>query len=277
MTVRWGSALLSLPGCSSTRTVCSLSLATTGQEADNDWIDPHDMLNYDPTTKTTRKPAEMDLDVLIIVANICTQLWSTMSWFMQFIRLFGVSFFVSIFWNWLYLYKIAFADHQRKIAKMDSLSERCSGLKKIDWIDSLKEWYRTTFTLQDDPCKEYYEIILIHPILLVPPLKAIIYTITTCITEPLKQLGQGISEFLVALLKDLPIILQIPVLLTIVFAITVCMYGGVQAAFQHGIAAPFRRLRGDPPPPQLEQPQPGGDAPQQVVEGWLHRNQVRQR
>ncbi|KAM6938689.1 chloride channel CLIC-like protein 1 [Lycodopsis pacificus] len=308
--------------------VCSLSLATTGQEADNDWIDPYDMLNYDPSTKTTRNSAEpaeyanvkireftqdsnevyewilvdlrphdyeawkwhfedtfgveldtllkMGLGVLIIVAIICTQLWSTMSWLMQFRRLFGVSFFVSIIWNWLYLYKIAFADHQSNIAKMDSLSEKCTGVKKIDWSDSLKEWYRSTLTLQDDPCKEYYEAILINPILLVPPTKAIIYTITTCITEPLKQLGQGISEFLVALLKDLPITLQIPVLLTIVFAIVVCMYGGVQAAFQHGIAAPFRRLRGDPPPPQLEQPQPGGDAPQQVVEGRLHRNQVPQ-
>lgn len=39
--------------------VCSLSLAATGQEADNDWIDPHDMLNYDASTKTMRKPAEV--------------------------------------------------------------------------------------------------------------------------------------------------------------------------------------------------------------------------
>lgn len=72
------------------------------------------------------------------------------------------------------------------------------------------------------------------------------------------------------------------------------MYGGVQAAFQHGIAAPFRRPRGDPPPPQLERPQPrvqevlagdnlaGGDAPlqapmHQAVEDRPHGNQVRQR
>lgn len=44
---------------------------------------------------------------------------------------------------------------------------------------------------------------------------------TTMITEPLKHIGQGISEFLVALLKDLPFTLQIPVLFTIVLAIVV--------------------------------------------------------
>lgn len=53
----------------------------------------------------------------------------------------------------------------------------------------------------------------------------------------------------------------------------VVMYGSVQAAFQHGIMAPFRRPRRDPPPPELQYPQhpppriedrgylAGGDAP----------------
>ncbi|TNN69104.1 Chloride channel CLIC-like protein 1 [Liparis tanakae] len=237
---------------------------------------------------------KMGMGFLVIVAIICTPLWSTVSWFMQFRRLVGFCFFVSFFWNWLYLYKIAFAEHQSNIAKMDSVYEKCSGVKKIDWSDSLKEWFRSTWTLQGDACEKYYKVLLVNPILLVPPSKALAVTITTFITEPLKHIGQGISEFLVALLKDLPITLQIPVLLTIVLAVVVCMYGGVQAVFQHGIAAPFRRPRGDPPPPQLEQPQPhvqrigsgdnlaGGDAPQpapvqRAVEGRLHGNQVRQR
>ncbi|XP_040040380.2 chloride channel CLIC-like protein 1 isoform X1 [Gasterosteus aculeatus] len=237
---------------------------------------------------------KMGLLVLIIVAIVCTQLWSRVSWFMQLSRLFYASFFISIIWNWLYLYKIAFAEHQSNMAKMDGVYEKCTGVKKIDWSDSLKEWFRSSWTLQGDPCKKYYELLLVNPILLVPPTKAFAVTMTTMITEPLKHIGQGISEFLVALLKDLPFTLQIPVLFTIVLAIVVCMYGGVQAAFQHGIAAPFRRPRGDPPPPQLERPQPrvqevlagdnlaGGDAPlqapmHQAVEDRPHGNQVRQR
>lgn len=75
------------------------------------------------------------------------------------------------------------------------------------------------------------------------------------------------------------------------------MYGSVQAAFQHGIMAPLRRPRRDPPPPELEQPQAqprlrikdrdhfaGGDAPQQqhalryrADEARLNRNDLHQR
>lgn len=72
------------------------------------------------------------------------------------------------------------------------------------------------------------------------------------------------------------------------------MYGSVQASFRYGITAPFRRPQRDPPPPQLENPQPhiqeiedgdhlaGGDAPQhaqrhRVNDGRLQRNQVHQR
>ncbi|KAM7387890.1 hypothetical protein PAMP_024101 [Pampus punctatissimus] len=236
---------------------------------------------------------KMGLFVLIIMSIVCTQLWSTVSWFVQFRRLFTICFLVSVVWNWFYLYKIAFADHQNNIVKMDSVNEKCTGVKRIDWTDSLKEWFRSTWTLQDDPCKRYYEVLMVNPILLVPPTKAISVTITTFITEPLKHFGQGISDFLRALLKDLPVTLQIPVLITIVLSILVFMYGGVQAAFQYGITAPLRPRR-DPPPPEVDQQRPvlrriedcdhraGGDAPQQALryranDSRIQRNQPRQR
>ncbi|XP_036377192.1 chloride channel CLIC-like protein 1 [Megalops cyprinoides] len=193
--------------------------------------------------------------VLIIVVIICSELWSTVSWFVQFKRIFAVCFFISIVWNWFYLYKIAFAEHQTNIIKMESINEKCTGVKKIDWQDNLKEWFRSTWTLQDDPCKKYYEVLMVNPILLVPPTKAISVTITTFITEPLKHFGQGISEFLRALLKDLPVTLQIPVLLTIVLSILVFMYGSAQAAIQHAIPRPRLGGRQDPPPPVAYQPE----------------------
>ncbi|XP_028817819.1 chloride channel CLIC-like protein 1 [Denticeps clupeoides] len=193
------------------------------------------------------------LSVFVLVVVICTELWSVVSWFVQFRRLFAICFFISIVWNWFYLYKIAFAEHQTQIIKMESINEKCTGVKQIDWKDNLREWFRSTWTLQDDPCKRYYEVLMVNPILLVPPTKAISVTLTTFITEPLKHFGQGISEFLRALLKDLPVTLQIPVLLTIVLSILVFFYGGVNAAFQHGIMAPFQRRRRDPPgPPQVQ-------------------------
>ncbi|XP_061539681.1 chloride channel CLIC-like protein 1 isoform X1 [Phycodurus eques] len=238
----------------------------------------------------------MDLDtvlklalcILVFMVIICTQLWSCISWFVQLKRFFTICFFVSILWNWLYLYKIAFAEHQSNIVKMDRVNDKCTGVKTIDWRDSLKEWYRSTWTLQDDPCKKYYEVLIVDPILLVPPTKALSVTITTLITEPLKHVGLGISEFLRALLKDLPITLQIPVLLTIVLAIVVFMYGSVQAVFQYGITAPLRSHRRDPTLPQPEQSRlqeiedrgymEGEDTPQRCPrrsadEARLHRNQ----
>ncbi|CAL8309626.1 unnamed protein product [Lota lota] len=194
------------------------------------------------------------LCVLILMAIICIQLWSVVSWFVQFKRMFAICFLISIVWNWFYLYKIEFAQHQSHLAKMDSVYEKCTGMKKIDWTDNFKEWYRTTWTLQDDPCSKYYEDLMVSPFLLVPPSKAFSVTVTTFFTEPLKHIGQGISEFLRALLKDLPITLQLPVLITIVLSILVVMYGGVHAVFQHGIMAPLR-LRDPPLPPVVAQPQ----------------------
>ncbi|XP_066548273.1 chloride channel CLIC-like protein 1 [Amia ocellicauda] len=187
---------------------------------------------------------------LILVVIICTEMWSIVSWFTQLRRFLAVCFFISFFWNWILLYKTAYADHQSKIVKMEQFNEKCTGLQRIQWTDSIKEWYRSTWTLQDDPCKIYYELLIVNPMLMVPPTKAISVTITTFITEPLKHFGQGISEFLKALLKDLPVTLQIPVLLTIVFCILVFMYGSAQAAMQHLV---FRR-RHDQPPPPLAQP-----------------------
>lgn len=214
---------------------------------------------------------QVSICVFIIVLIICSELWSAVSWFVQFKRMFAICFFISIVWNWLYLYKIAFAEHQNNIVKLESFNDKCTGVKKIDWKDNLREWFRSTWTLQDDPCKKYYEVLMVNPILLVPPTKAISVTITTFITEPLKHFGQGISEFLRALLKDLPVTLQIPVLLTIVLAILVFMYGSAQAAIQHIVFRPLG-VRQNPPPavaaqapvPQLREAAPdqpaGGDA-----------------
>lgn len=110
--------------------------------------------------------SQLGLGVLLIVAIINTQLWSRVAWCMQISRLFSVCFVISIFWNWFYMYKvknkvwvfccsacrtdrfatysiycsyqIAFADHQKNMAKLEGISEKCTGLKKYDWYDNLK-------------------------------------------------------------------------------------------------------------------------------------------
>lgn len=42
--------------------IYSLVLAATAQEVEDDWIDPYDMLNYDPTTKTMRESVKVQYD-----------------------------------------------------------------------------------------------------------------------------------------------------------------------------------------------------------------------
>ncbi|XP_028666908.2 chloride channel CLIC-like protein 1 isoform X7 [Erpetoichthys calabaricus] len=197
--------------------------------------------------------------VLLTVLIICTEVWSKVSWTAQFKRLFAVCFFISIPWNWLYLYKIAFAEHQKNMVKMEHIQEKCTGIKEFDWKDNLLEWYRSTFTLRNDPCKEYYEHLVVNPILIVPPTKAIAVTFTTFVTEPLKHVGQGISEFLRALLKDLPITLQIPVVIIIAVTVVILCYGCVQSTIQHCV---FRRplTHQDPPPPPPPPALPTGGA-----------------
>lgn len=146
--------------------------------------------------------------VLVIVMIVCGELWSTVSWFLQLERAFIICLFVSFIWNWIYLYKAAYAEHQANMIKLDGVAKRCAN---ADFMSTLKDWFRSTWTLQDDPCKKYHEVLIINPVLLVPPTKAISVTFVTFVTEPLKHFGHGIGEFIKALLKDLPITLQVPV------------------------------------------------------------------
>lgn len=37
-----------------------------------------------------------------------------------------------------FLLQTAFADHQKNMAKLDGISEKCTGVKKFEWSDSLK-------------------------------------------------------------------------------------------------------------------------------------------
>lgn len=34
--------------------------------------------------------------------------------------------------------QVAFAEHQNNMVKMDSVNDKCTGVKKIEWSDSLK-------------------------------------------------------------------------------------------------------------------------------------------
>ncbi|XP_010157804.1 PREDICTED: chloride channel CLIC-like protein 1, partial [Eurypyga helias] len=70
-----------------------------------------------------------------VVVVIATELWTRIHSLVQLRRLLLLSFFISFAWNWLYLYKLAFAQHQAEIAKMGQFDNVCA--EKLDWRESL--------------------------------------------------------------------------------------------------------------------------------------------
>lgn len=162
------------------------------------------------------------LCLLCIVLLVATELWTYVRWYTQLRRVFIISFLFSLGWNWIYLYKVAFAQHQADVAKMAPLNNLCA---EMDWTGSLWEWFRSSWTYKDDSCQKYYELLLVNPIWLVPPTKALAVTFTNFVTEPLKHIGKGTGEFIKALMKEIPVLLQIPVLVIMALAVLSFCYG----------------------------------------------------
>uniref|UniRef100_A0A8C3J843 Chloride channel CLIC-like protein 1 n=1 Tax=Calidris pygmaea TaxID=425635 RepID=A0A8C3J843_9CHAR len=191
------------------------------------------------------------LCLVCVVILIATELWTRIHWFVQLKRVLLISFLISFAWNWLYLYKLAFAQHQAEIAKMGQFDNICA--EKLDWGGSLIEWFRSKWTLQDDPCQKYYETLLVNPVLLVPPTKALAITFTNFVTEPLKHVGQGIGEFIKALMKEIPFILQIPVLIIMALAVLAFFYGAGSSVSMLRYLTTSQRKSLPPPDSQQEQ------------------------
>uniref|UniRef100_A0A673THM0 Chloride channel CLIC-like protein 1 n=1 Tax=Suricata suricatta TaxID=37032 RepID=A0A673THM0_SURSU len=159
------------------------------------------------------KPGALDDALSDILINFKFHDFETWKW--RFEDFFGVDPY-----NVLML---AFAQRQAEVAKMEPFNNVCA--EKVDWIGSLWEVFRSSVTYQDDPCQKYYELLLVNPIWLVPPTKAMAVTFTNFVTEPLKHIGEGIGEFIRALMKEIPILLHIPVLIMMALAVLGFCYG----------------------------------------------------
>ncbi|OWK04610.1 CLCC1, partial [Cervus elaphus hippelaphus] len=95
----------------------------------------------------------------------------------------------------------------------------------VRWYTQLRQWLRSSWTYKDDPCQKYYELLIVNPILLVPPTKALAVTFTNFVTEPLKHIGKGTGEFIKALMKEIPVLLHVPVLIIMALAVLSFCYG----------------------------------------------------
>uniref|UniRef100_A0A673THG6 Chloride channel CLIC-like protein 1 n=1 Tax=Suricata suricatta TaxID=37032 RepID=A0A673THG6_SURSU len=224
--------------------LCECLWLITGYAYDDDWIDPTDMLNYDAASGTMRKSQvkygeeKKEVSPDLSCADELSECYN---------RLDSLTHKISecekkkqedyesqsnpVFRRYLNkiliearkLGLLAFAQRQAEVAKMEPFNNVCA--EKVDWIGSLWEVFRSSVTYQDDPCQKYYELLLVNPIWLVPPTKAMAVTFTNFVTEPLKHIGEGIGEFIRALMKEIPILLHIPVLIMMALAVLGFCYG----------------------------------------------------
>uniref|UniRef100_A0A7N9CUH4 Chloride channel CLIC-like protein 1 n=1 Tax=Macaca fascicularis TaxID=9541 RepID=A0A7N9CUH4_MACFA len=225
--------------------LCECLLLVAGYAHDDDWIDPTDMLNYDAASGTMRKSqakygisGEKDVSPDLSYADEISECYHKLDSLTYKIdecekkkREDYESQSNPVFRRYLNkilieagkLGLLAFAQHQAEVAKMEPLNNVCA--EKMDWTGSIWEWFRSSWTYKDDPCQKYYELLLVNPIWLVPPTKALAVTFTTFVTEPLKHIGKGTGEFIKALMKEIPALLHLPVLIIMALAILSFCYG----------------------------------------------------
>ncbi|QAB08501.1 ORF16A [Ictalurid herpesvirus 1] len=150
---------------------------------------------------------------ILFVTMVVILIVTTNRWTKWIPRLFACAFVMSLGWNWVYLLKMAIAEHEAGLAKVDMAGLNCA---RDTWIGGLKEWFRTTWTLEDDPCRKYHELLIVDPLLMVPPTRVLAMTCATFFMEPMRYVGSGIGLFIRELLGPLPVTLQLPVLIALV-------------------------------------------------------------
>ncbi|KAF3819554.1 hypothetical protein GH733_015063 [Mirounga leonina] len=175
--------------------LCECLWLITGYAHDDDWIDPTDMLNYDAASGTMRKSQvkhgvseEKEVSPDLSHADELLECYSKLDSLTHKIdecekkkKEDYESQSNPVFRRYLHkiliearkLGLLAFAQHQAEVAKLEPLNNVCA--EKMDWIGSLWELLRSSWTYKDDPCQKYYELLLVNPIWLVPPTKGFCY------------------------------------------------------------------------------------------------------
>ncbi|XP_041359798.1 chloride channel CLIC-like protein 1 [Gigantopelta aegis] len=156
------------------------------------------------------------------------------SWWRVTVKLIFFLFCVSVVWTWYELYKREEAKTHHAIMKdMPAECKRRDANQSI-W-STVKQLFSSTFTFQTDNCVTYYEHMLIDPMWKVAPTEALAVTFARFFLAPLRHIGKGISEFLTALLNNLPYHLWPIVLISVgvfLFLLLFMMFG-------YGIRLPF--------------------------------------
>uniref|UniRef100_A0A4X2LFH1 Chloride channel CLIC-like protein 1 n=1 Tax=Vombatus ursinus TaxID=29139 RepID=A0A4X2LFH1_VOMUR len=165
--------------------LCIFLLMVPGYAQDDEWIDPTDMLNYDAASGTMRKAPQVN-------------------------------------YGKPEKKEISLTDSNLSCA--DEMSECYNRLDSLTYkINECEKKKRKDYESQSNHVfRRYLNKILIEAGKLG---LALAVTFTNFVTEPLKHIGQGAGEFLRALMKEIPVILHIPVLAIMALAVLGFCYG----------------------------------------------------
>ncbi|KAK3091261.1 hypothetical protein FSP39_018401 [Pinctada imbricata] len=180
--------------------------------------------------------AALKMLIIMLCASIFTVLEMRLqiSWRQRFVKLIVLAFIVSIPMTWYELYKAAEIE-QQTVAMKDVPPDCVKDNAEENWFDTTLLAFKSLVTFEKDKCQKYYEHVLIDPFLKVPPTKAVAVTFVRFFVSPLKDVGTSLSQFIRALLIDLPLTLY-PValaLVTVFFFLLLFMW------FGYSIRLPF--------------------------------------
>ncbi|KAK6180398.1 hypothetical protein SNE40_012563 [Patella caerulea] len=180
------------------------------------------------------------IGLIVVIAAIMVHLKFNKYQLMYY--LFMLVFIVSVCLTWYSLYKREVSKQHYAVSKempehCKSREDKDSGFLSVTW-----SWMVSQVTFQKDECIDYYEQLLIDPIVKVSPIEALAVTAVRFFVTPLRHIAEGLSDFIRTLLKDLPIQLW-PIVLIImtVFSFLILFMG-----FGYRVAMPFGMLAIEP-------------------------------
>ncbi|XP_076440373.1 uncharacterized protein LOC143279921 [Babylonia areolata] len=114
-------------------------------------------------------------------------------------------FTISVAMTWYRLYKGEVAKQHE--AMLRDLPAGCGKMPETGGsiLTQITNYVRYQFTFQQDACVTYFEHLVIDPIVKVSPMEALAVALVQTMLKPLRIVGTEISEFLRALVKDLPV------------------------------------------------------------------------
>lgn len=138
-------------------------------------------------------------------------------------RLLFVAFVISVIFTWIEMFQKHRAD-QDKILMIEKLSDRCPKMDELSFFGKITTYVSSTFTFQNENCREYFEAMLVNPFVKASPLEAVSVAIVKTVVTPFGIIGTAIKDFYVGLLKDLPFQHQMTILIILCVLVLLLLF-----------------------------------------------------